>query len=195
MTIRLATPDDRSEWLRLLRGLYPDLPETDHEPTIDAYLTGRSIGELVPSAVFVMDRGDGSLGGFLELSIRNYAEECTGDTPYVESWYVDEDQRGCGVGRALVAAAEQWARERGYSEIASDALLDNRISHAAHRAIGFEEVERVVHFRKVLVLLPALLIGAYGSGSGCRYDRNDVGPTHLAGQSLAEVVVLHPVEQ
>lgn len=150
MTIRPITPGDRSDWLRLLLGLHPELPEADHVPSIDAYLTGGSIDELIPSAVFVAERPNGRLGGFLELSVRNYAEGCSGDTPYVESWFVDEDLRGTGIGRALMEAAEQWARERGFSHLASDAVSDNSLSHAAHKAVGFEVVERIVVFRKVL---------------------------------------------
>ena len=150
MKIRSVTPSDRSEWLRLLLALHPELLEAAHVPSIDAYLSGGAIDELIPSAVFVAERPNGHLGGFLELSIRNYAEGCSGDTPYLESWFVDEDLRGTGVGRALVEAAEQWARERGFSELASDALLDNGLSHAAHEALGFEVVERIVVFRKGL---------------------------------------------
>lgn len=150
MRIRSVTQSDRSEWLRLLHGLHPELPETDHVPSIDAYLSGRSINELIPSAVFVAERRDGGLGGFLELSVRNYAEDCKGDTPYVESWYVDEDLRGRGIGRALMETAERWACERGFAAIASDALLDNETSHAAHQALGFEIIERIIVFRKLL---------------------------------------------
>jgi aminoglycoside 6'-N-acetyltransferase I len=57
---------------------------------------------------------------------------------------VEPDVRGAGIGRMLMAAAERWARDRGYAE------LENRASHQAHRALGFEEVERTVHFRKAL---------------------------------------------
>jgi len=150
MNIRTVTSADRSEWLRLLLALYPDTTDADHVPAIDAYFKGESTGELLPAVVFVADRGDGRLGGVLELSVRDYAEGCTGRTPYVESWYVDADLRGKGVGRALIAAAEQWARDRQFSELASDTPLDNDLSCAAHRALGFEEVERVIHFRKPL---------------------------------------------
>jgi len=134
----------------MLLELYPDTTEADHVPAMDAYFKGESTGELLPAVVFVADCGDGRLGGLLELSVREYAEGCTGRTPYVESWYVDAELRGKGVGAALIAAAEQWARDRQYTELASDALLDNTVSYAAHRALGFEEVERVVHFRKPL---------------------------------------------
>jgi aminoglycoside 6'-N-acetyltransferase I len=150
MKIRPVTPNDRGEWLRLLMMLHPELQEGDHVPSIDAYLSGGAIEELMPSAVFVAERPDGGLGGLLELSVRNYAEGCAGATPYVESWYVDEDLRGTGVGRALMEAAERWARERGAGVLASDASLENGLSHAAHRALGFEEVERIVVFRKRL---------------------------------------------
>lgn len=150
MKIRLITPNDRAEWQRLLSGLHPELPEADHLPSIEAYLSGTPIDELIPSAVFVAERPNGRLGGFLELSVRNYAEGCSGETPYVESWFVDDDLRGTGIGRALMEAAERWARERGFSHLASDALLDNTLSHAAHEAVGFEVVERIVVFRKRL---------------------------------------------
>jgi aminoglycoside 6'-N-acetyltransferase I len=150
MQIRPITSSDRAEWLRMLQGLHPELPVAEHEPSIDAYFTGADITELSPSAVFVAEREDARLGGFLELSVRNYAEGCRGHTPYVESWFVDADLRGTGTGRALMEAAEQWARERGFVELASDALSTNHLSHSAHKALGFEPVEEIVVFRKSL---------------------------------------------
>jgi aminoglycoside 6'-N-acetyltransferase I len=102
-------------------------------------------------AVFVVDRGDGTLGGFVEAGSRPYAEGCdTSPVGYVEAWYVDEDLRRKGNGRALLGAAEDWARAQGYREMASDALLDNVTSHRAHQASGYAEVERLVTFRKTL---------------------------------------------
>lgn len=102
--------------------------------------------------VFVIDRGDGSLAGFVEAGSRPYADGCdTSPVGYVEAWYVDDKVRRQGYGRALLEAAEDWARSQGYREMASDALLDNHISHAAHRAAGYEEVERIVQFRKPLL--------------------------------------------
>lgn len=101
--------------------------------------------------VFVADRGDGRLGGFLELGERERADGCnTSPVAYVEGWYVDPDLRLAGVGRALVLAAEQHAAAAGYREIASDCVLSNGVSLAAHLALGFEEVERLIHFRKTL---------------------------------------------
>ena len=47
-------------------------------------------------------------------------------------------------------AAEEWARGHGCLEMASDALIDNDPSLKAHEALGFEVVDRCVHFRKSL---------------------------------------------
>jgi aminoglycoside 6'-N-acetyltransferase I len=49
-----------------------------------------------------------------------------------------------------VEAAETWARLRGFTEIASDTQLANHLSQDAHAALGFEEAERLVSFRKSL---------------------------------------------
>ena len=50
-----------------------------------------------------------------------------------------------------MAAAEDWARARGYAEMASDCEVENLVSCRAHSALGYREVERLVHFRKPLI--------------------------------------------
>ena len=126
-------------------ALFPDYTAQDLERGMREF-RARSDAE-----VFVVDRGDGSLGGFVEAGSRPYADGCeSSPVGYIEAWYVDQDLRLQGYGRALLAAAEAWARARGYTEIASDALLDNEASHAAHRASGYEEVERHIVFRKAI---------------------------------------------
>ncbi len=63
---------------------------------------------------------------------------------------MDRARRRRGVGRALCEAFEAWARDRGCRELASDTWPENAASIAAHRRLGFEEVDRVVTFRKPL---------------------------------------------
>jgi len=150
MRIREVQAGDRAEWLRLLMALHPDSNEVDHSPDVDAFLSRANSQMLLPSVVFVSERPGAGLSGLLELSVRNYAEGCSGATPYVESWYVDPDVRRQGIGRRLIAAAERWAVANGYRELASDAELSNTLSHSAHQAVGFSEVERIVVFRKQL---------------------------------------------
>lgn len=150
MYIRPLDHSDRSEWLRLLEALYPDTDPGDHVPYVNAFIAGTPHHELLPAAVFVCERIAGGLCGFIEVSIRNYAEGCSGNVPFIESWFVASDVRARGAGRLLVEAVEAWARERGFTEIASNALLENTVSFDAHLGVGFEVVEKTVNFRKPL---------------------------------------------
>jgi aminoglycoside 6'-N-acetyltransferase I len=94
---------------------------------------------------------DGEVVGFAEVGLRPYAEDCrTSPVGYLEGIYVTEARRGQGVGRTLVAAAEQWARDQGCAEMASDRELVNEASAAFHAATGFQEAARIVCYRKAL---------------------------------------------
>ncbi|MEO6212341.1 MAG: aminoglycoside 6'-N-acetyltransferase [Vicinamibacterales bacterium] len=144
--IRRATPIDSSAWLRMRTALWP---AEDVAEDVDRFFDGKLD---MPLEVLVAVDGFGELIGFAELSIRRYAEGCATDrVAFLEGWYVDEAHRRKGVGAALVASAEAWARKQGCTEFGSDALLENEISAAAHKALGFEEVECIRCFKKVLV--------------------------------------------
>lgn len=151
--IRPVRPSDREEWIRMRILLWPEWPE-DHPPEVDAWLD-----EVRPDReVFVLEREDDppaahghTLGGFVEVGLREWADGCdSSPVGYLEGLWVDEDLRGRGFARPLVEAAEAWARERGCTEMASDAALDNARSISVHGALGYEEVVRAVLFRKDL---------------------------------------------
>ena len=103
------------------------------------------------AVVIVAERESGMLGGFAEIGERSVADSCiSSPVAYLDGWWVDPDLRHQGVGAALIAAAEQWARRRGYTELASDTEFDNLVSQAAHERLGFIEVCRAVLYRKAL---------------------------------------------
>jgi aminoglycoside 6'-N-acetyltransferase I len=127
------------------KALWDDCPDEQQEREMDGILASAT------EEVFFAERPGGGLGGFLEASIRPWADGCEArPVGYVEGWYVDPDLRRLGVGRALVEAAEAWARSRGCRQMASDAELWNEISHRAHGALGYEETARLVLFKKDL---------------------------------------------
>jgi aminoglycoside 6'-N-acetyltransferase I len=139
--IRRYLPADRRAYQALREKLWPDCSDADN----DTWFARDD------ATTFLAFRDDGSMCGFVEVGARPYAEGCeSSPVGYIEGWWVDPDMRRRQVGRALFEAAEEWARGKGYTEIASDALIDNDVSHAAHRALGYEEVERLVTFRKTL---------------------------------------------
>jgi aminoglycoside 6'-N-acetyltransferase I len=142
MIVRPATSADRPAWAKMRHLLWPDEEPEELESDLDAY---DSSDEL---AGFVAEAEDGRLIGFAEVAMRSYVEGPCAPGPFLEGIWVDPGYRRRGIGRALLGAAEQWGRERGFDHLGSDALIDNEVSHAWHRAAGFAEIERIVIFGK-----------------------------------------------
>lgn len=143
MLIRPIRRTDRDEVVRMRMALWPD--STPEE--VDALLERPHEAYTVLVAV----RADGRLAAFAEVGTRAYAEGCdTSPVAYLEGIWVDRDARRSGVAVGLVRQAEAWARSRGLTEMASDAEIANRVSLQFHRAAGFQEVERIVCFRRDL---------------------------------------------
>ena len=145
--IRRVDRSDRDELLRLRTAFWPDHPIETHVSEIAEYAPDNET-----LTAFVAVRPEGGLAGFLEASIRPFADGCdTRPVGYIEGWYVDPDARLQGIGRQLVQAAEVWAAQRGCKEMASDCLVDNQASQQAHLRLGYVETERLIHFRRLLV--------------------------------------------
>ena len=89
---------------------------------------------------------------FIMLALRYEYVEGTNSFPigYVEGIWVHESYRKHGIGKHLVKVGEQWCKSRGCQEMASDAELHNTTSQAFHESLGFEEVNRIVCYRKDL---------------------------------------------
>lgn len=146
--VRPATPTDSDAWLGMRCALWPEGSEAGHRREVDRYFAGELREPL--EALIAVDSAGTPLG-FAELSIRAYAEDCVTDrVAYLEGWYVVPESRRCGVGGALVRAAEEWAIAQGCAEFASDALIENDVSAAAHKALGFQETVQIRCFRKVV---------------------------------------------
>jgi GNAT superfamily N-acetyltransferase len=148
--IRRYKGSDWDELYRLTQALFAGVSSEEEAAALRSSLT-RPDG-----AVFVLDRENGKLAGYVEAGERSVVDGCdTSPVGYIEAWYVDPDVRRTGFGRRLLEAGEQWARERGHSEMGSDALLENDVSHLAHRASDYVETGRVINYRKELAPPPA----------------------------------------
>ena len=103
------------------------------------------------SAVFA-ESVNGEYAGVALCSLRHdYVEGCeTSPVGYLEGVGVREEYRHRGIAGKLVAECEQWAREKGCSEFASDCELTNTASLRFHLRIGFQEENRIICFRKTL---------------------------------------------
>ena len=150
--IRQAAPSDLDGLAMMRHLLWPESTSEEHRRELETIVSSGRYGTL-PMAILVSQDADGSLTGFLEAGLRSHADGCDVAHPvgFIEGWFVDEKFREQGVGRALVQAAEDWARRQGCTEIASDTWIDDERSQSAHKAVGFEVVDRCVHFRKPLI--------------------------------------------
>ena len=146
VVVRAVQRSDAADWERMRQQLWPSAPG-EHAREIASFFEGPRDD---PEAALIAF--DGALAvGFAEMSIRPYAEGCAfGSVAYLEGWFVDEAARRQGVGAALVDAVAAWGRAQGCTELASDTEIENRDSIAAHRSLGFDEVERIVCFRRPL---------------------------------------------
>lgn len=104
------------------------------------------------STCFIKFIGDKAIG-FANASLRHdYVEGCeTSPVAYLEAIYVDEEHRHLGYAKDLVNRCEEWGREQGAKEFASDCILTNNDSYKFHTAIGFNEVNRIICFKKNII--------------------------------------------
>lgn len=145
ITVRPIAETDLNEWFRLRSLLWDETPEEDHKSEMVDI-----IDHYESQQVFVAESED-RLVGFLEVSIRPFVEDCISDhVGYLEGWYVEKDFRKLGIGKELVRKAEEWARGKDCTEMASDAELGNELSLKAHLGLGYEETSRLIHMRKAL---------------------------------------------
>ena len=144
--VRALREGDLEGWLKLRSHLWDQVSEDEHK---------NEMMDIVehPDTQFVAvaETDEGRLIGFLEASIRPFVEDChTDHVGYLEGWFVEPEYRRQSIGRFLVRAAENWARRKGCTEMASDAEVGNDDSLAAHQRLGYDETSRLVHLRKEL---------------------------------------------
>jgi aminoglycoside 6'-N-acetyltransferase I len=145
--IERCTSPDQPGWLEMRMALWSDATAKEHR---DYMAISLAQPERFLQLMMYDERRQAL--GFIEGSIRNDYVNGTESSPvgFVEGVYVAPAWRRQGVARQLFAAIGDWARARGCSELASDALIDTETSQRAHRSLGFRETERVVYFTKPL---------------------------------------------
>ncbi|WP_013323076.1 aminoglycoside 6'-N-acetyltransferase [Gloeothece verrucosa] len=137
-------PEERQQWLIMRHQLWPDSDFTELQQETEEIIKQP---DILP--VFVARNSEKELIGFLEAAFRDYVDGCNSTpVPYIEGLYVKPEYRNQGIAKALIQTMENWAKQQGYTEIASDTTLENIISQTLHQQLGFEAVERIIIWRK-----------------------------------------------
>ncbi|MGN1235003.1 MAG: aminoglycoside 6'-N-acetyltransferase [Christensenellaceae bacterium] len=90
--------------------------------------------------------------GFAQCQLRYDYVEGTNTSPvgYLEGVYIQPEYRRGGYARQLLSECEIWSKKKGCTEFASDCQLENEQSLNFHLKSGFQEVNRIICFTKVI---------------------------------------------
>ena len=143
--IKTAAVQEAPEAARLAKALWPEHDAQELIREMEEAIAGSN------SAVMLAYQGSEAVG-FAQCQLRFDYVEGTSSSPvgYLEGLYVAEGFRKQGTVRKLIQACEEWSREKGCREFASDCELDNEESLAMHLKLGFAEANRIICFHKPL---------------------------------------------
>lgn len=145
MNIRVAKSSDLDGILPLVQSVW-----TSVKSSLDLYLQFSDM-DSDSSVMFVAEEHNIYIG-FASVGLRFEYIEGTKTLPvaYLEGIAVKEEYTSKGVGKALINMCEKWAKEHYCTEFASDCEVDNVAGEQFHKAMGFKEVSRNIHFVKPL---------------------------------------------
>jgi ribosomal protein S18 acetylase RimI-like enzyme len=134
--IRRATPDDAAEVARLLHDFNSEYE--DWTPGVAA-LTGHYRELIAAGELIVLLAGEGP-AGFCQFRLRRSHYTGRPDA-YVEELYVVPESRGRGVGRNLIEATMEAAREAGATHIELTTGEDDAEARSLYESAGFSNRE------------------------------------------------------
>jgi GNAT superfamily N-acetyltransferase len=130
--VRLATERDAAEVARLMIG-FRDWWDRD-EPADEVFERGARHLLADPNTDFLL-AGDPPAG---VCQLRYRYSIWTGSDCWLEDIFVEEDARGAGLGRELIEAAFERARERGCARMELDVNEANPGAVRLYESLGFE---------------------------------------------------------
>jgi GNAT superfamily N-acetyltransferase len=131
--VRLATQDDAADVARLMIGFRDWQGRSEPANDVIELTVRRLLAD--PSTEYLL--GGSPPTGVCQLRYRLSVWTGTHDC-CLEDLFVEADGRGSGLGRELVEAALQRARERGCARIDLDANEANGPALALYKSVGFD---------------------------------------------------------
>ncbi len=144
LTIRPLVPSERAAWEPLWQG-YLDFYRSTVAPGNNDVLWARIHDPAEPIFALGADRG----GRLIGIAHYIFHRSCwtVGDYCYLQDLFVAPDVRGGGAGRALIAAVERAAREKGASRIHWLTKEDNHSARALYDTVA--ERSGFIQYRKL----------------------------------------------
>ena len=145
MTIKKASLDETEIVAELAVQMWESHTVKELKQDFDNYISAGGV-------IFLVWHNDVAIG-FSQCGLRHDYVEGTEHSPvgYLEGIFVIENYRRQGVAKVLLGACQNWAKEQGCREFASDCELDNEESLKFHLKMGFEEANRIICFTKKIL--------------------------------------------
>ena len=96
------------------------------------------------SMIFVAENGD-ELSGFVQL-YPSYCSVSAVPILILYDLFVDRSKRSKGIGRLLMNAARDFARENGYKRLELSTAKDNYIGQSLYESLGYEVDQEFLHY-------------------------------------------------
>lgn len=126
--LRAARIDDASEIARLAG-------ELGYQSPVDAIRARLQVLSQHPDHLIRVAEDGNALRGWIAVEHRRTLE--SGERIEIVGLVVDAEFRGAGVGRMLVADAEQWARSLGLASISVRSNVTRDASHPFYERLGY----------------------------------------------------------
>lgn len=143
LRIRQARPEDREFIISLLPRLVEFGPPPWRDPAemtaTDVQVLSESLSLQSPDvAIYIAEDDEGTALGFIHLKTTTdyFTREEHG---HVADIVVAPEGEGRGVGRALMAAGEGWARGRGYRWLTLSVFVRNVRAREFYKRLGYGE--------------------------------------------------------
>lgn len=140
VTLRQALPDDANRLAELSTVLgYP----------VSAIAMRQRLTHLLGDGELVLvAEQSGSVVGWVHGSEQELLE--SGRRCEILGLVVDQEHRRQGIGRQLILAVEQWARERGILQVAVRSNVQRIASHEFYQRLGYHRAKTQHAYRKSL---------------------------------------------
>ncbi len=108
-----------------------------------------ALGESPDARALVAHAADGTVVGWIHVYGTRHLESDPGAE--IGGLVVDEAARGQGVGSALMASAEAWAKERGYEVVRVRTNVVRVEAHEFYKSRGYQVIKSQYRLGKRLV--------------------------------------------
>lgn len=151
ISVRAVVKADVSALADLLGQLRYEVQEDELERRLEQVMAA-------PDHMAFVGHVDETIRGFIHVYGRPAFEKPP--QAVIQAIAVDAPARRNGIGKRLIAAAEQWARDQGYGSVTLHASTDRAGAHAFYTALGYHRAATSVLFRRSFAPKP-LIAGKY----------------------------------